>query len=168
MLEVHALLLCFLAGVVMGLVPHARRLDCVVLARSSLRRPVLEHRLHVKLGGLLEQPWLRVRAGDRVCHHGARVLHDSRCRVLLSSGRDRVRVLGRNSRLRRVLRGTRVEVARGRTVGDGVQRLMLLARNLGGVSSAAPLELEVFANGLVKQSHGGANHTAARALGVTD
>ena len=52
----------------------------------------------------------------------------------------------------------------GRVATGGAQRLVLEARDLAGVGAVAPLELEMFLDRVVEQSHGVTNPTTQAAI----
>src|SRR4051794_13043896 len=141
----------------------------VEVARRTLLEPepIVLRRLLEELRGALEDVAVLVldhglRLGRRVLHRG---LVDRALDVLCDRLGFRLR-LGFRRRLRRRLRldievglgleldlGLRLRRLRG--AADRTERLALLARDVAGIGSVAPLELEVLANGVVQQAHKG-------------
>jgi hypothetical protein len=122
-------------------------------ARLSLRRRlVLKDRAHVELRGFLrlQQP--------RRAFGGRRFVSSGRGRTgigAISVDRGPVKrvLLGRQILHDRLLRGVVKSLSRRRRRRYGIERVSLLARNLRGIGSPASLQLQVFADGLVEQSH---------------
>src|SRR3954452_18619021 len=107
------------------------------LGRRVLHRGLVDRALDVPSDRLGFRLRLRLRLEDRL---RLRLRLEDRLRLEIEVGLRPELDLG--LRLRR-LRGA----------ADRTERLALLARDLAGIGSVAPLELEVLANGVVQQAH---------------